>query len=162
MTAMQNPTLILGEETPPVKNEPVRSSRLNSNRPLADVQVHAQRMFAESIEVLQTQAHAAAKRPRTHLNSDPRRRPKADQLCMVLYRKITIDTRTDSWSTKIYFVSESRRSADTAFALGGAFLQFHRSLFAELRVAFPLHLLDLGDEKVPGVLGAREVQGGLA
>ena len=52
-----------------------------------------------------------------------------------------------------------------SLALGGALLQFHPSLCAELRVAFVafvLNLLDLGDEELPGALGAREVQGGLA
>ena len=79
---------------------------------------------------------------------------------MILYRKITIDTRTDS--TKIYSESEPRRSIDTTFPLGGAPLQFHPKRFAELRVAFVLNLLDLGDEELPGALGVREVQGGLA
>ena len=52
-----------------------------------------------------------------------------------------------------------------SLALGGALLEFHTSLRAELRVAFVafvLNLLDLGDEELPGALGAREVQGGLA
>ena len=53
MEAMQKPTLFLGEETPPLKkDEPVRSPHLNSKYPLADLQVHAQRMFAKSIEIL--------------------------------------------------------------------------------------------------------------
>ena len=46
-----------------------------------------------------------------------------------------------------------------SLALGGALLQFHPSLCAELRVAFVLNLLDLIDEELPGALGAREVQG---
>ena len=59
------------------------------------MQVHGQRMLAENIEIIRTQAHAT-KRARTPLNSDPRRRPNADQLCTVLYRKGTIDTNADS------------------------------------------------------------------
>ena len=76
---------------------------------------------------------------------------------MVLYRKIVIDTRIDSKSTKIYSEPEPRRSTDAVFPLGGAFLQFHPSLFAELRMTSALNLLDVGDEELPGALGA-EVQ----
>ena len=52
MKAMQNLTIFSGGETPTEKNEPVRSPRSNSKYPLANLKVHAQRMFAEIIEVI--------------------------------------------------------------------------------------------------------------
>ena len=74
---------------------------------------------------------------------------------MMIYRKTTIYTRTDSQFTKTYSESEPRRSTGTALRLAALFS-------SELRVAFLLNLLDLGNEELPGGLGPREVQGGLA